>query len=220
MEETVCSKMKDFMTVIDQVRKYRALLAALPDFAIIMALSMVVWLSGSLLSNLGTVFVSYIHTDWYPLLNFLQVLAVLMGIIIGVFWVNRKVKSVKVRQWRSALDEGAPGAIKLLQETNWEDIFKDIRYAKIGFWFYGLLKTAAIWLLTLVIYYGFISGFLWNTLHVNTDFTLIGLFLLALAFALNWNDLRKRYDKVGRLDALLWELRWFDSEFRRADFKT
>ena len=37
MEESLSSKLKEFMTVLDQVKKYSALLTALPDFAIIIA---------------------------------------------------------------------------------------------------------------------------------------------------------------------------------------
>ncbi len=220
MEDVLTAKMKTLMTTLDDVKKYSALLAALPDFAIVIALSIVGWLFCSIFSNLGTVFVSYINTFWVPFDNSMEILIVIAGIIIGVFLVHRKTKSVRVGQWQNVLNEGAPGAIKLLQEMNWEDNFKNIRYAKLGFWFYGFLKTAAYWLLAVVFYYALLSRILQNAFHINIEFPIFALFALALALALNWSDLRRRYDKVGLLDALLWDLRWFDSEFRRADFKT
>jgi len=218
MEKDLTSKMTDFMTVIDQVKKYRALLHSLPDFIIIIALTMVVFLLVSIFSNLAIVFVTYINPSWIPLNNTLQIILVLVGIVAAVFWINRKVKSVKVGQWRNTLKEGTPGAIMLLQELNWDNIYSDIRYAKLGFWLYGVLKTAAYWLLTFFLSWVLV-GYLSNILNWNFDFAVIALFSLALVLALSKNDLQKCFDQVGRLDALLWELRWFDNEFRRADFQ-
>jgi hypothetical protein len=219
-EDSLLVKMKEFMNVIDRVRKYKTLLSALPDFSIIIALSIIAFLSGTILSKLGIVFVSYTNTDWIPRVNFLQVVVLLVGIIVGVFWVNRKVRRTitNAGQWNSVLNEGAPGALKLLQELDWENVFRDIRDAKIGFWLYGILKIAAYWLLTTAVFL-FLGSLLGNVLHFIASPTLVGLFSLALVIVLNKNDFRKRYEQVGRLDALLWELRWFDNEFRRADFK-
>ena len=221
MEEMLASKMKDFMTALDQVKKYRALLAVLPDFAIIMALSIIGWLALSLLSKLGLVFVSYINTDWMPIVSILQLFAVVIGLLFGVFWVTRKVSSVKVGQWKSTLDEGTPGAIKLLQELKWDETFSDIRYAKLGFVLYGIAKIFTYWLLAAFVL-SFAGGwFLSNAIHVNGTSLIMTMTLLALILVLflSQKDLRRRYDQVGSLDALLWELRWFDNEFRRADFK-
>ena len=218
MEKDLTSKMTDFMTVIDQVKKYRALLHSLPDFIIIIALTMVAFLSVSIFSNLALVFVTYINPSWIPLNNTLQIILVIVGIVVAVFWINRRVKSVKMGQWRNTLKEGAPGAVKLLQELDWANVFSEIRYAKLGFWLYGLLKTAAYWLLTFVIS-GVAAGYLASAIHWNFNLTIIALFSLAIVLALSKNDFQRRYDQMGRLDALLWELRWFDNEFRRADFQ-
>jgi hypothetical protein len=218
MEETLSAKMKDFMTVLDQVKKYRELLASSVDFAIIIALSIVATLFVTIFSRLGLVFITYINPNWMPIDATVQILVFLAGITAGVFWVNRRLKSVKAGQWRSALDEGTPGAIKLLQELNWDAIFTDIRYAKLGFWLYGTAKIVAYWVLTVIVF-SILANILVFAIHSNVDILVVGLVSLVLVLALNRNDLRKRFNEVGRLDALLWELRWFDSEFRRADFK-
>lgn len=221
MEEMLASKMKEFMTALDQVKKYRALLAVLPDVAIIMALSIIGWLSLSLLSKLGLVFVSYINTNWTPSVSISQLFVVVIGLLFGVFWVTRKVSSVKVGQWKNTLNEGTPGAIKLLQELKWDEIFNEIRYAKLGFVLYGIAKILVYWLIAAFIS-SFTAGWLLSTaIHVNSFTMLMTMTMLALVLILflSRKDLRRRYDQVGSLDALLWELRWFDNEFRRADFK-
>ena len=104
MEESLSSKLKEFMTVLDQVKKYSALLTALPDFAIIIAISVIAALSTTIFSKFNLVFIS--HTSRAPLSSsFLFAVFLLTGIIVGVYWVNRKVKSVKVGQWKEVLDE-------------------------------------------------------------------------------------------------------------------
>lgn len=175
-------------------------------------------LSVSIFSRFGLVFVTYINPGWLPFDNTLQIILILVGIVAALFWTNKRVKSVKGGDWRNTLTEGAPGAIKLLQELNWDNIYNDIRYAKLGFWLYGILKTVAYWLLTFFVSW-VAAGYLSNIINWNIAPGVIALFSLALVLALSKNDLQKRFDQIGRLDALLWELRWFDNEFRRTDFK-
>ena len=217
MEDDLSGKMTEFMAVLDQVKKYRALLAALPDFAIIFALSLIAALSVDVVNHLGIVFITYINYNTI-LPNALTFLALLIGLIVGVFLVNRKMRSVQGGQWKTTLNEGAPGAIKLLQELNWDNVYAEIRYAKLGFWLYGLLKTVVYWLLAFFVSL-FAAEYLGNAIHWNVNLSIVALFSLALVLALSKNDFQKRYDQVGRLDALLWELRWFDNEFRRTNFE-
>ncbi len=79
----------------------------------------------------------------------------------------------------------------------------------------AIAKTFAYWLVT-----AFIFLFVTSILHMRFDFIMIDLFSLAIVLILSKNDLQKRYDKVGRLDALKWALRWFDNEFRRHGLET
>lgn len=41
-----------------------------------------------------------------------------------------KVKKIKTREWASILKEGAPAAIKLLMETDWDSLFSGIMMIK------------------------------------------------------------------------------------------
>jgi len=217
MEEELSLKMNEFMTVIDQVKKYRALLAALPDLVIIIALSIIAAISADVSNKLGIVYISYLNAN-FAIGNSLTILSIVTGIVIGFFWVRQKMNRTKVGLWKSTLKEGAPGAITLLQNLNWADTFRNIRYAKLGFWLYGLLKTATYWILTFAIS-TIAAGYLSASIHWSINSLIVGLFSLALVLALNKNDFKKRFDQIGQLDALLWELRWFDNDFRRADFK-
>jgi hypothetical protein len=128
------------------------------------------------------------------------------------------MKSVKIGQWKGTLSEGAPGAIELLQSLEWERIFSDIRYVKLGFFLYGIAKILAYWGLTSVFLFMLSVG-VEAVFHMNVDYVIVLLFSLVIVLLLSRNDLRKRYDRMWRLDWLLWELRWFESEFRDANFE-
>ena len=212
--------MTEFMTALDQVKTYRELASAMANFVIIIVASVAALLTVNIAVNLldvtyGYGFVIPGSSGWLPFLNFL---ILFFGVIIGVLWVRRKLSFVKISEWKSTLDEGTPGAIKLLQETNWEKIFNDIRFAKLGFAVYGAVKILAYWILAFFLFV-FLSGFMGNIVHLSFDPISLTVIPLVLVLVLSMKDLRYRYEQVGRLDSLLWELRWFDNEFRRADFQ-
>ena len=215
MEEQLSQKMTEFMSVIDQVTKYRALLNALPDIALIVCLSFVGAFAADVCGHLSEVF----STPTFMVTNLLSILFVAGGLAAAVFWSYRKMKHTHVGGWQPTLNEGAPGAIKLLENMNWADTFKDIRYAKLGFWLYGVLRTVIAWLLVF-----FVSLFAVNsfgpTAYMRVNPLLIALFALGLVLALSVNDFKKRFDQIGRLDALLWELRWMDNDLRHNPFQT
>ena len=114
VEDDLSSKMHDFMTVLDQVKKYRAILSSLPDFAIILAATFVAVMFVYIFTYLSFVF----NLNSPIPLTFLLIGLPILGVVFGVFWVNPKVRSVKVGQWRTTLGEGAPGAITILQQLN------------------------------------------------------------------------------------------------------
>jgi hypothetical protein len=217
MEDTLSLKFKEFMTVLDQVKKYRALLTALPDFAIIITLSIIVAISALIVSRLNSVYPSSSSSSFLNP-SLLIPVSLLVGIVIGVYWINRRLKSVRVGQWKEVLDEGLPGVIKLLQELNWESVFSDIRHAKLGSWLYGVIKIMVYWMLTVVVFF-FLTNFLQTMFHFGTADYVVELFSLVFVLVLSRKDISKRYHQVGRLDMLFWELRWFESEFRGANFE-
>ncbi len=219
-EENLTGKMTEFMTALDQVKAYRELTSAMADFVIIVVASVITLEAVNIIINLLDVFYGYsiVYPGISLVLPSYSAIILFFGVIAGVLWIRRKLSSVKIMQWKSTLDEGTPGALKLFQETNWEKTFNDIRFAKTGLVIYGAVKVMAYWVLAFF-FFGVLVGLIQNTLHLSIDPISMVVIPLFLVLALSMKDLRYRYDQVGRLDSLLWELRWFDNEFRRADFQ-
>lgn len=217
MEETLTAKMKELMTVLDQVKKYRALLNAIPDFIIILAISLIVTLAANVVQQLSMVYISYINPVYFG--TTVTLISLTVGLIAAVIWVNQRIKKAKVGQWQNTLNEGAPGALKLLQGLDWDAVFSEVRYAKLGFTLYSILRTAGYWLLTFVASY-IAAAFIGPIAHVTIDIAVIALFALVLVVVLSQKSIKEKYDQIGRLDNLLWELRWMDNDFRRNPFQT
>lgn len=212
--------MVEFMNALDRVKAYKEFANAMADFVIIFVASLVASEAVNIAINFLDVFYgdSFVYPGNSVVLPFYSVTILFFGVIIGALWVRRKLNSVEIMQWKSTLNEGTPGALRLLQETNWEKTFNDIRFAKLGFAVYGAVKIIAYWILASILF-GFLSGVMGNIAHLSLDPISLLVIPLVLVLVLSMKDLRYRFDQVGRLDSLLWELRWFDSEFRRADFK-
>lgn len=209
--------MSDFMTALDQVKKYKTIVSTMTDFILIIVGFIFIALSFYIVTRLSLIFFGFN----YLLSTFGAILFTLLfpaGIFIAIYWVRRKIKSVKVGQWKNTLKEGAPGVIKLIEELEWENIFSDIRSAKLGFFLYGVFRILAYWSLAVVSLW-IVSAIVGFVFHMNIDLITILLSSLAVVLILNRSDLGKRYRQIGRLDWLLWELRWFESEFRGADFE-
>jgi len=209
--------MSDFMTALDQVKKYKAIVSSMTDFVLIILGFTFTALSFYIVARLSRIFFGFN----YLLSSIGSILFTLLfpvGIFMGIYWVRRKIKSVKVGQWKNTLKEGAPGGVKLIEELEWENIFSDIRSAKLGFFLYGVFRILAYWSLAVVSLWIF-SALVGFVFHMNLDPITILPFSLVVVLILNRSDLGRRYRQIGLLDWLLWELRWFESEFRGANFK-
>jgi len=219
MEQLLSSKMAELLNVLDQVKRYREIAASMIDFAIIISATAVAVLILNVSRNLWTVFYGG-SVALGTIIGNVSILLIILGIVGGILRVTLRVNAVKLEEWKSTLNEGTPGAIKLLQELRWETIFNDIRYAKLGFSLYGIIIMILCWVNGAVFLYLLGVAFLGHVIHLSLNPIAIGLISLVFALALRNKDLRERYEQAGHLDSLLWELRWFESEFRRADFKT
>jgi hypothetical protein len=146
------------------------------------------------------------------------------GLILGTLTVDHRVKRVKTGEWKVALNEteGMPGALKLLSTLSWDTIFRDIQIAKIGFLIYGFLKIIGYWLFTFFLLEVLNVLFLSGIVHMLVNSIYLGVLALVIVLAGSWSDLKFRFRQSWSLESLLWELRWFDNEFRRAqsDFQT
>jgi hypothetical protein len=216
-EDNLSSKMSEFMTSLDQLKEYREILMSMTDFTIIILGTIITALSFNIVMRLSNLFIVADHGQ--NIVAYFLFFAIFpAGIAVAVFRVRQRVNSVKTREWVTTLNEGASGALKLIQELEWDSIFGSIRYAKLGFFIYGITKVIVYWGVAIAALYVLNWGLIW-IVHFNIEFVILVVLALVVVVVLNRNDLRRRYEQIGRLDWLMWELRWFESEFRGADFE-
>lgn len=230
-EKEVVGKVEELMKALDQVKKYKVLAQLLGDFLIILLLSFVALFSLALVVNfsyLVNISGSYFS---YPEMNLVTrsfgvmygdslptFVVIAAGVLIGVFWVDHKLKRVKLEEWRGTLNEGFLGALKLLQGLNWDNVFDDIRSSKIAYTVYAIIKVVSYWILIMAtLFLPYSIGL--SIIHVSANLYFLALISLTLVVIFSKKDLQKKYRQVTSLDKLLWELRWFNSEFSSAEFK-
>ncbi|MDG6221954.1 MAG: hypothetical protein QCH99_01680 [Candidatus Bathyarchaeota archaeon] len=217
METQLSSKMAEFMVSLDQVKKYRTLVVSMTDFILIVLGTVIACLFIHSITQCFTVFVG--RNNLLSLVSSLLIIVIFpSGIVLATLWVNRKLKSVKTGRWKNTLKEGVSGSIELLQNIDWAKTYNDIRYAKLGFFLYGFAKVTVFWGLAIVSL-SLVNSVVETLIHLSIDSNLVMIFSLVIVLILSKKDLVNRYEEIGRLDWLLWELRWFESEFRGADFE-
>ena len=220
-EENVVAKVAELMETLDHVKKYNALARAFKRFAVIVVGSIAVFLAIG--ASLG--FLNLTVTLDRPQIFLSAVLLLLVpitGITAGVLFIRRRVNSIKTGEWKDELSQGFPSALKILLEMEWDETFAEISAGRVGYALYGLLKTAAYWIITV-----FAVGLLGNLLifiilhepSLSGGF-IWGLLSILIVYLILRDDLSRRYNEIIALDKLLWELRWFSLELRRAEFQT
>lgn len=232
-EAVAVNKVEELMIALDQVKKYKALARLMIDFLIIVLFSLVALFSLELVFNFYYLTGNSSSYFSYPnILNMITLsvfasssstlpalLIIAAGIIIGIFWVDHKLKRVKLDEWKNTLNEGFAGALKLLQGLNWESVFDDIRTSTLAYTMYAFVKIIGYWVSTMIIlFFPFMIGL--SLIHIDFNFYLLAFISLTLVLVLSKKSIQKKYRQITSLDALLWELRWFNSEFKSAEFKT
>jgi hypothetical protein len=235
-EALVVGKVEELMAALDQVKRYRALTRLLVDFLVIILVSVVVMFFWELAVNLYKIGTGYycfygppmVYTCTASLATGSHLVQTLAGVSLlaptaallgGVYWVDRKLKSVEVGEWKESLREGFPGAVKLLQEMKWDSILDDIRASKIGYTVYFLVKVIGYWVFAfIVLFFPYVLGI--SFLHVELNLYILAFLSLGLVLVLSRNDLQKKYNQVLALDSLMFELRWFSDGFKSAKFET
>ncbi len=217
-------KIQELMESLDQVKKYKELSNSMIDMVLIIAISIVV---AAFLDMAG-----YFYLLYYAKIGgtsglfyitppefFIGIIVVIAGVLIGMLVVNQKVKNVSTGEWKKSLSEGngVPAALSILSGLDWSTAFKDIQYSKLGFLLYGFLKVIGYWLFFFFLLFALDGFFLTDFIHVQIIWGALSFLSLVLALAVSWGDLKRRFDQSWSLDTLLWELRWLDNEFRRAE---
>ena len=232
-EAEITSKVEELMKALDQVRRYRALASLLVDFGIILLVSLAALLSLEVATDLaratsgfpcwfmganGFTCGSSILWPWGVMLGLAFFVIPVAGVIGGLVWVERRMKAVKAGEWRPALQEGFPGAVKLLTQMNWSSVFDEMRVSKLGYMLYGVIKVVGYFILVSLLL-SFVYPQILSFIHTGYDPTAMSVVSLVLVLALSRNDLQKRFKQVWSMDTLMWELRWFSSELGSRDLK-
>ncbi len=217
-EENVVTKVAELMETLDQVKKYNALTSSLKRFALIVISSIVVFLAVG--GSIG--FLNLVATLDKPQLFLTSILLLLIpisGISIGVYFITRRINSIKTGEWKEELSNGFPSALKILTELDWDKTFDEISSGRVGYALYSLLKAAAYWIITLFAL-GLVGNLLTSIfLHQGLlGGPILALISLLVVYILLRKDFSRRYSQIRALDNLLWELRWFSVELRRAEF--
>jgi hypothetical protein len=215
-EENVVAKVAELLETLDQVKKYNALTNALKQFALIVISSIFIFLAVG--ASIG--FLNLISPLEKPILTtaVFALFIPILGIIVGVYLTRKKVNAIKTGEWREELSQGFPSALKILLELDWDQTFDEISSGRVSYAIYGFLKAVAYWIITL-----FSLSLIGNILtvillhHAYFVGPFLGLLSFIVVFLFLRKDLLKRYRQIRALDKLLWELRWFSVELRRAE---
>jgi hypothetical protein len=226
-EEDVVAKVGEMMQSLDEVRKYRELAYALIDFAGIMAVATILALLVAVAQGVYAVMFGFSTSSFFTffsgfipaagLAGVLPIFIVFGGFLGGVVWIGRRVDRVKTGEWKETLDEGVPGAVKLLTETDWDSLLSTVSLSKVAFALYALVKIIGYFLLIgLLLSFGeiFVGGLVGYTYNI----AFVTMASVILALLANRKNLEMAFKRLRSLDLLFWDLRWFYSEFKQAEF--
>lgn len=218
-EESIVVKVAELMETLDQVKKYNMLSRSLKKFALIVFSSIIIFLAVGASIGILNLAVA-LDTPQIIIISIISLFIPITGIAIGIYVVRKDIDSVPTGEWREALSHGFPSAIEILMSLDWDDILDKISSGRLSYAVYGLLKVFAYWVIA---FFGLdlIGNFITYTLFhqigaIASPF--LGLVSLLIVVLLLKNDLSRRYNQIKALDKLLWELRWFSIELKRAEF--
>ncbi|MGA2664518.1 MAG: hypothetical protein ABSF83_06225, partial [Nitrososphaerales archaeon] len=128
-----------------------------------------------------------------------------------------RVGRTKTGEWKETMEEGVPGAVKLLSELDWEAQLGMVSASRLAYLFYSVLKVAGYSLLTCIVLLlaGAVSG-LWYLFPSGQGYVVPVSVVVVLIFSKK--SLEAGFNRLRSLDLLFWDLRGFYSEFKRAEF--
>ena len=222
-EELVVSKTRDLMRAIDRARRYRLRVAAAVNLTTTILAVGVVCLGLYLL--LAYMYYAY---GFGPGSGSATILGVLVLAAVGIAWgvvrAEKKVRMARGGDWQADLEEGFPGALKLLTGLDWVSAVNDTRIARVGSVLYGFMRIVAIaLLLSVLIAIAAVATDLLLALNLYFKTLLwpywfIPAVALVLAAAASEGDMKRRFRESSALDSLVWELRVFSTGLARSEF--
>ena len=215
------------MKALDDVKRYRELAFALVDFVgifVIFVIAAFLWYDFQGLYSIYFGFSSSYGVSFFgPVIpasgpaSIIPFFILLAGPLVGAVWVDRRVERTKTGEWQESLKEGVPGAIKLLDEMDWESQLSSVSLARLSFVFYAAVKVVAYFLVI-----GFFLSFAWvffgGLIGLGYNLSFVAFIALIFALIINRKGLENAFRRLRSLDLLFWDLRWFYSEFKRAEF--
>jgi hypothetical protein len=227
-EAEVVGNVSDLMQALDQVRKYRELAYAMVDFLAILVVSIIASILIIFLQGVYDITSGFpVYGPGLPLggialpssgLASLAVVAIILGgILTGTLWVDRRVRRTKMGEWKKTIEEGVPGAVRLLSELDWDSLLGTVSISRVAYLFYAMIKIVGYSLLTFVLLF-FVGGVLelWSGLPSGPEYLVPISVVLVLIFSKK--SLEAGFNRLRSLDLLFWDLRGFYSEFMRAEF--
>ena len=227
-EADVVENVSALMQTLDQVRKYRELAYAMIDLLAILVVSiiasiLIIFLQG--LYDVTSGFPAYgpglplggIALPSSGFVSLAVAFIILGGILTGMLWVDRRVKRIRVGEWKKTMEEGVPGAVKLLSELDWDSLLGTVSVSRVAYLFYAVIKIVGYSVLTFVLLF-FIGGVLelWQGLPSGPEYLVPISVVLVLIFSKK--SLEAGFNRLRSLDLLFWDLRGFYCEFKRAEF--
>lgn len=217
-EEAVVTKVGELMATLDEVKRYKSFAYAMVDFAGIVVASII---AAALILIFQDAYIVIAGPDMGQ--SYAAVLAmvfvVIFGVVFGVYWVRRKVRLTKVGDWKEALKEGTPGAVRLLSETDWDSTLRTINLSRAAYIFYALIKVAAYSAIVyLLLLYAQVFSGIFGAPQLNQPYVVA----ISVAFVLlaTRRSLADGFRRMQSLDMLFWDLRVFSSDFKREFSKT
>jgi hypothetical protein len=216
-EESVVSHVADLMETLDHVREYNELYRSLKKFFLLVISSIVIFLAIGASLNFANLAPSQPAVF---VISGLLLFIPIIGVVIGVLFIRKRLNSIKQGEWRTELSNGFPGALKILSEINWDQTLDEISSGRYSYALYGLLKAFAYWIILSFAVAPISSVVSILVLHRVGfgGFPIISLISLGIVYLLLRKDLKSRLNEIRALDKLLWELRWFSLELRNAEF--
>ena len=99
----------------------------------------------------------------------------------------------------------------------WEDLIRDTSRAKTGYIIFLATSVLTVWVLSFLAFYvvSHVAVYFFG-LQINIFYLLAGAIVFALSVLWRW--LGERYDRLWRMDGLIWEMRWLYTEISESEF--
>ncbi len=124
----------------------------------------------------------------------------------------------KGANWEEFLKEGAVGILRIVENTDWEDVLTILRKAKVVFVVLSVLEfTVALGLAYVILF--FVGDLLMGEIF-STPISLYTILGVSLTVIIGLGDkaISRSYSELWHMDSLVAELRWFYLEFRGTQF--